>query len=75
MTEKFYTMEVNCETKETITREMTEEETSVHLAFIEASQAAHAERLAAQEEYAAAKASALAKLTALGLTPEEAASL
>lgn len=68
-------MEVDCETKESVTREMTPEETEAHLAFIEESKDAYEARVAAQELEAANKASALAKLEALGLTPEEAAAL
>ena len=75
MTEKFYTMEVNCETKESVVREMTAEETAAHLLFIEESKAIAEERAAAEEHARTLKQSALAKLEALGLTPEEAAAL
>lgn len=63
---------VNCETGEQTVIELTDEE----IAQLEADRvAAEAERItrqAAEEAKAAAKASALAKLAALGLTEDEA---
>ena len=68
-------IEVNCETGESTVIELTAEE----IAQLEADQAAattaQATLEAEQATKAAAKASALAKLEALGLTPEEAAAL
>jgi hypothetical protein len=65
-------VEVDCSTGEQTTRPMTEAE----IANMQAMQAENAERVAADEaaaaEKAALKAAALAKLTALGLTEEEA---
>ena len=60
-------IEANCETGEVLERDMTAEEQELH-----ASMLADGEKFeqAASEE-AAAKASALAKLQALGLTEEE----
>lgn len=75
MTETYTIAEVNCETGEQIERPMTEEELAVHL---EAQKQAKAEWEAHQAELAAkeqVKTSALAKLAALGLTEEEAATL
>ena len=56
--------EHNCETNVVIERDMTKDEISK----LEATQKEFNERLSIKE---AAKASALAKLAALGLTPEE----
>lgn len=68
-------IEVNCETGEVIERPLTQEE----LADREAMAAqAEADRLAAESEAQAiadAKASAQAKLAALGLTPDEISAL
>lgn len=68
-------IEVNCETGETTVIELTAEE----IAQLEADQAAattaQATLEAEQATKAAAKASALAKLEALGLTAEEIAAL
>lgn len=65
-------VEVDCTTGESTTRPMTEAE----IANMQAMQAENASRVAADEaaaaEKAALKAAALAKLTALGLTEEEA---
>ena len=70
--EKMYHQEVNCTTGETIEREYTEEEYTQ----FEIDKANFLVRKAAEEEAAAAqaetKASALAKLAALGLTEDEA---
>lgn len=75
MTEPIYIMEANCETKQVVTREMTPEETETYLAVISASEALITQRAEEAAQAADIKASALAKLTALGLTPEEAAAL
>ena len=68
-------VEINCTTGEVIERPSTPEEIAQHEADI----AAYALQKAAEEQAesakAAAKASAEAKLTALGLTPEEIAAL
>ena len=68
-------IEVNCSTGEVTERPLTQEE----IAEREASSAAAIARRAKEEEEeiakAAAKVSALAKLAALGLTPEEIAAL
>ena len=68
-------IEINCETGEVIERPLTQEE----LAEREAMAAqAEADRLAAESEAQAiadAKASAQAKLAALGLTPDEISAL
>jgi hypothetical protein len=65
-------VEVDCSTGEQVTRPMTEAE----IANMQTMQAENAARVAADEaaaaEKAALKAAALAKLTALGLTEEEA---
>jgi hypothetical protein len=70
--------EINCETGEVIERDMTDEELvkyEAELALIAESEAqAEADRLA-RENAAAAKASAEAKLAALGLTAEEISAL
>ena len=75
MTEPIYILEANCETKQVVKREMTAEETENYLAVIAASEALNTQRAEEAAQAAATKASALAKLTALGLTPEEAAAL
>ena len=63
--------EVNVTTGEIIEREPTAEELAQEALDHAASAAANADRLAAEETAAAAKASARAKLAALGLTDEE----
>ena len=68
-------IEINCETGESIERDMTPDELAAQEAM--AAQA-EANRVAAEAEaaaVAAAKASAEAKLAALGLTAEEIAAL
>ena len=68
-------IEVNCETGEVIERPLTVEELAANEA---AAEQAEADRVAAEAEAAAAQAakeSAQAKLSALGLTPEEIAAL
>lgn len=69
-------IEINCETGESIERDMTDKELSDHDALIANVAAAEAERLAAEEALAALKASARAKLIAgEPLTEEEAATI
>jgi hypothetical protein len=63
--------EVNVTTGEIIEREPTAEELAQEGVDHAASAAANVERLAAEEAAAAAKASARAKLAALGLTDSE----
>lgn len=63
---------VDCATGQTQVLPLTEEEIAQREADALAAQAAEAERIAAEEAAASAKSSALAKLTALGLTEEEA---
>lgn len=63
--------EVNCETGETIIRDMTSEELAAQETMREHFIAAEAAKAQEEEAKAAAKASAEAKLTALGLTAEE----
>ena len=66
---------VNCETGQVEERPLTPEEIAQREADAAAAAAAEAERVAAEEAKTAAKASALAKLEALGLTADEAAAL
>jgi len=66
---------VNCETGQVEERPLTTEEIAQREADAAAAAAAEAERQAAEEVKAAAKASAVAKLEALGLTADEAAAL
>lgn len=67
--------ETNCETGETFERDMTpEEETAYNLVITDATAALAAEE-AAIEAAIATKASAVAKLQAIGLTEEEAKSI
>jgi hypothetical protein len=69
-------IEINCETGESIERDMTAEELAEQEARVAAFAAAEAERLAAEEALAALKTSARAKLVAgEPLTEEEAATL
>jgi regulator of protease activity HflC (stomatin/prohibitin superfamily) len=68
-------IEINCETGESIERDMTEAELT---AQAEMQAQVEADRLAAEaqaEATAIAKASAEAKLAALGLTPDEISAL
>jgi hypothetical protein len=66
---------VNCETGETTVVTLTSEEIAQREADAAAFAVAEAERLAAEEAAATAKASGQAKLAALGLTAEEIAAL
>lgn len=63
---------VNCETGEQTVVELTDEEIAQLEADRIAAEAERAEQEAAEQARANAKASALAKLTALGLTEDEA---
>jgi hypothetical protein len=63
--------EVNVTTGEIIQREATADELAQEALDQAAAAAANAERLAAEETAAAAKASARAKLAAIGLTEDE----
>jgi regulator of protease activity HflC (stomatin/prohibitin superfamily) len=68
-------IEINCETGESIERDMTEAELT---AQAEMQAQAETDRLTAEQEAqatATAKASAEAKLAALGLTPDEISAL
>jgi hypothetical protein len=75
MTEKLYTTIADCATNEVITREMTEEEVAIYLEVQAQAQAESAAREEADAQKAAHRASALAKLAALGLTEDEIAAL
>jgi hypothetical protein len=68
-------IEVNCETGETVEIPLTPAEIAEQEARSENFKIKEAERLAAIEAKAIAKASAEAKLAALGLTAEEIAAL
>ena len=68
-------IEVNCTTGETIEIELTDEETAQLAADQLTAQTEQAALEAQELAKATAKASALAKLEALGLTPEEVAAL
>ena len=70
--------EINCETGETIERDMTAEEETAHNIIVAEQLARKEIQLAEEAEIAAkiaAKESALAKLQAIGLTEEEAKSI
>jgi hypothetical protein len=67
--------EYNATTGEQIDRPFTEEETAQYYAWRAEFEAREADRLAAEQAKARARASAEAKLAALGLTPEEIAAL
>lgn len=75
MSEVLTKIVVNCETGEQTVVPLTEEELAQREADRIAYEAAEAERLAAEAEKAALEASAVSKLEALGLTPEEIAAL
>ena len=75
MTEKKFKLIVNCETGEQTSVEFTPEEYAQAEADAQAYAAAQVEREAAEAEAAAIKASAVAKLAALGLTPAEVTSV
>lgn len=75
MTESLMVTEINCTTGEVIERPFTAEEIAQREADLAVAQADHAAYLASVEAKATAKASAEAKLAALGLTAEEIAAL
>jgi hypothetical protein len=68
-------LEVNCTTGEETIIELTDEEIAAQKAYAEARLAEDQARLEAEEAKAVSKASAEAKLEALGLTAEEIAAL
>jgi hypothetical protein len=68
-------LEVNCATGEETIIELTDEEIAAQKAYAEARLAEDKARLEAEEAKAVAKASAIAKLAALGLTEDEAAAI
>jgi membrane protein involved in colicin uptake len=68
-------VEVDCTTGESITRAMTKDEQETHKKMAEDAAVRRAEQEAAAQAEADAKASALTKLTVLGLTVEEAKAL
>jgi len=75
MTEKKFKLIVNCETGDQTSVEFTAEEYAQAELDAQAYALAQAERESAEAEAAAIKASAIAKLSALGLTEAEAASI
>lgn len=68
-------IEINCETKEEIIIELTDEEVAEMEAEAAIAEQKRAEEEAAQTAKAAAAASAVAKLEAIGLTADEIAAL
>ena len=68
-------IEVNCETGDVTERPLTAEEITQRDADAAAAATAEAERVAAEEAKASARASAITKLAALGLTADEAAAI
>ena len=68
-------IEVNCETGDVTERPLTPEEIAQREADAAAAAAAEAEREAEEAAKAATRQSAIDKLAALGLTPEEAAAI
>ena len=68
-------IEVNCETGDVTERPLTAEEIAQREADAAAAAAAEAERVAEEEGKAGAKARAIAKLAALGLSEEEPAAI
>ena len=75
MTEVLTAIEVNCETGEVTERPLTAEEIAQREAYAAIEATERAERAAAAAAAAEAKASAEAKLAALGLTADEIAAL
>jgi len=75
MSETLTKIVVNCETGEQQVLPLTAEEIAQREADAAAFAVAEANRIAAEEAAAAAKASGIAKLLALGLTEEEANAL
>ena len=74
-TETPMVVEIDCTTGESITRAMTADEQAVQAKMAEEAAERKAEEEAAAKADADAKASALTKLTVLGLTVEEAKAL
>jgi membrane protein involved in colicin uptake len=74
-TETPMVVEIDCTTGESITRAMTQEEQDSHAVMVEESAKQRAEEAVVAKAEADAKASALTKLTVLGLTVEEAKAL
>ena len=68
-------IEINCETGESIERDMTPDELAAQEAMAAQAEVDRVAREAEEAATAAAKASAEAKLAALGLTAEEIAAL
>ena len=68
-------IEVNCETGDVTERPLTAAEITQRDADADAAATAEAERVAAEEAKASARASAITKLAALGLTADEAAAI
>lgn len=68
-------IEINCETQEVVERDMTPEELAAQEAMQVQAEADRVTREAEAAKVAAAKASAQAKLAALGLTADEVAAL
>ncbi len=68
-------IEVNCETGEVIERALTSEEIAANAAAAAAAEAERLEREAQALAAEQAKASAVAKLASLGLTPDEISAL
>lgn len=66
-----YVVEVDCTTGESITRAMTKEELAAHAKMAEENGKRMAEEAEAAKAKEEAKASALTKLTALGLSVDE----
>lgn len=66
---------IDAETGEVIQRSFTSEERAAHDAMVAADAQREAELIEAEKAKAAARASAIAKLEALGLTENEAAAL
>jgi hypothetical protein len=75
MTEQLKGLSVDCSTGIVIEKDLTEIELEQIAELRQKSEEEFAQMQANADSKAAAKASALAKLTALGLTPEEAAAL
>jgi hypothetical protein len=75
MDDRFMVCEINCETGETVYRPYTAEEAAVHAETIAAYEAVVQANEQVEQAKAAARASAAAKLAALGLTTEEIAAL
>ena len=75
MTDTLIAIEVNCETNEVVERPLTAEEISAREAAAVQAEADRVARDAEAEALAAAKESANAKLSALGLTADEISAL